>query len=845
MQDLLSQFTGILQPIEMTIDAILPVGRNGFALDKNNKLVGFKATLLGVHQRDLDSLLKVLSTHIYLRRLVLFLDHPGLEFPSSILKLKSLRFLWIGGKCRSIPPEIARMNITLYSGTEDLQYSSLGLTRKFLSENWIEKRASTMHTPAFNNFPGTVDNLGFDPGSPEHRQEAFLRFLIDDSSEFRSTSAAVEGAYILTQSESPPVEIIEKGADALRLYYAGFGTDAGLPLNEVKVIFVGDGGAGKTSLVRRLVGDDFRVDEQQTHGINIKQWAINQESEQIRVNLWDFGGQEIMHSTHQFFLSKRSVYVVLLDGRKEEDAEYWLQHVKVFGGDSPVLVAINKIDENPSFDVNRRFLTEKYGNIVGYYRLSCKNGGGLKEFQAAIEDSVRNAPMNKTRWPRSWFDVKQKLEIFAADRPYISLNGYTELCDQEGISSSDSQDVLVDFLHDLGVVVHFKDINLLDTHVLNPRWVTEGVYRIINSKILAAKKGLLNLSDLSEILAINNSNSFSYPKDKYSYLVELMLKFELCYRIDDNKLLIPDLLDRQEPDYYFEQDANPIRFILEYDYLPKSIIARFIVRFNKDIYNNMSWRTGTILRRTSNATAIVKADDAAKRIYIEVLGTAGRDFFTCVWQVFTEIHASFEALSVRELVPLPDAPQVTVDYRELLGHERSGRAEIFVGRLQRPYDVRELLNGLLDENRRRRGSVSIFSNRRGNALFERGVGMGGDIELIARPQPWEKVVAYSASGIVLATVVFLLIRNQPISDPNLVVFTRVLLSFCTAGIGAAIPGFLHIAISTKGAVIRAAGALALFVLTYLLTPTVLPVQLRTEQSQSSTHSVSKNVGQTR
>jgi hypothetical protein len=45
-----------------------------------------------------------------------------------------------------------------------------------------------------------------------------------------------------------------------------------------------------------------------------------------------------MHATHQFFLSKRSLYILVLDGRKEEDAEYWLKHIESFGGDSPVLM---------------------------------------------------------------------------------------------------------------------------------------------------------------------------------------------------------------------------------------------------------------------------------------------------------------------------------------------------------------------------------------------------------------------------------------------------------------------------------------------------------------------------
>jgi GTPase SAR1 family protein len=86
--------------------------------------------------------------------------------------------------------------------------------------------------------------------------------------------------------------------------------------------------------------------------------------EDILVHFWDFGGQEIMHATHQFFLSKRSLYILVLDGRRDEKTEYWLKHIESFGGDSPILVVLNKIDENPSFEVNRRFLQVRHVNVM-------------------------------------------------------------------------------------------------------------------------------------------------------------------------------------------------------------------------------------------------------------------------------------------------------------------------------------------------------------------------------------------------------------------------------------------------------------------------------------------------
>ena len=88
---------------------------------------------------------------------------------------------------------------------------------------------------------------------------------------------------------------------------------------------------------------------------------------------------------HQFFLSKRSVYVLVLDGRRDERPEYWLQHIETFGGDSPVLVVLNKYDANPSFDINRPFLQKKYPGIIGFYRTSCSTDYGLDEFKERCE----------------------------------------------------------------------------------------------------------------------------------------------------------------------------------------------------------------------------------------------------------------------------------------------------------------------------------------------------------------------------------------------------------------------------------------------------------------------------
>jgi hypothetical protein len=78
--------------------------------------------------------------------------------------------------------------------------------------------------------------------------------------------------------------------------------------------------------------------------------------------------------------------------------------------------------------------------------------------------------------------------------------------------------------------------------------------------------------------------------------------------------------------------------------------------------------------------------------------------------------------------------------------------------------------------------------------------------------------------VIVGLAVFLLIRNQPIADPKLFFVLRVVLSLSAATLGASIPGFLNLRWSGGGLVVRAGGALALFVLTFFYTPDLVKDQ---------------------
>jgi small GTP-binding protein len=489
--------------------------------------------------------------------------------------------------------------------------------------------------------------------------------------------------------EIPPLEVVKKGRAKVATYFQSF-RGSKRSIDEVKVMLIGDGGSGKTSLVNRLLGRNYDPNEKQTHGINIDDYAVSFANRRLTVHVWDFGGQEIMHATHQFFLSKRSVYVLVLDGRREEKTEYWLKHVEAFGGDSPVIIVINKIDENRSFDVNRRFLTEKYRNIRGIQRVSCATPEGIAQFERLLSATLARLDHARTVWPASWFSVKERIELLRDD--FISSSMYRAICEECGVNEASEQEALIEFLHDLGIALRFSDLPLRDTNVINPRWLTQGVYKIVNSEQLASSGGILDTSKIGSILPRK-----VYPLEKHHFMIEIMKKFELCYQLDSLHVLLPALLPIDEPSISIANEPS-IRFVIEYDFLPKSVLPRLIVRMHQDIDDNLQWRSGVVLRNGSlGARAVIRQDEAERKIVIVVYGELRREYLGIVAHAFREINESFEKINAVEKVPMPDRSEVTVTYKHLLRLQAKGIRTYIPDGTDREYDVQELLGNVTPE----------------------------------------------------------------------------------------------------------------------------------------------------
>ena len=150
---------------------------------------------------------------------------------------------------------------------------------------------------------------------------------------------------------SVPKEIQEHGLKAVADYLTEL-EKGSENLNEARIIILGEKGAGKTCLARRLIDLEAPMTKsaESTLGVVTTTWKIGEGNNAVNAHIWDFAGHVVTHAAHRCFLSERCMYVIVYDGRTERRnlLEYWLDHIKNYGGNAPVRILVNKFDDiNP------------------------------------------------------------------------------------------------------------------------------------------------------------------------------------------------------------------------------------------------------------------------------------------------------------------------------------------------------------------------------------------------------------------------------------------------------------------------------------------------------------------
>jgi GTPase SAR1 family protein len=458
--------------------------------------------------------------------------------------------------------------------------------------------------------------------------------------------------------ESPPPEVVKGGVEAIKNYWRQR-QEAGIDyLCEAKLLIIGEAGAGKTSLAKKIQDRTYelRPAETSTEGIEIAHWKfpaairVKQDDREkllqrdFQVHIWDFGGQEVYHATHQFFLTRRSVYALVADDRKEDtDFNYWLQVVELLGAGSPLVIVQNEKQDRRR-DIDLGSLRARFANLKDAYRINLADNRGLDELVKALERELESLRHIGVALPATWKRVREALE--KDPRNYIGVEEYLALCQQHGFTRREDKLQLSGYLHDLGICLHFQDDPVLKQSViLKPRWGTDAVYRVLDDPVVREHRGRFGLEDLARIWAENQYAAMRHE------LLRLMMRFQLCYELPAGEAYIaPQLLSPSQPSYSWDEIGNlVVRY--EYEFMPKGLITRFIVALNHLIADQgLVWKNGVILERQDTRAEVVE-DYPRRRISVRVVGTDSRGLLAIVDDQLERIHRSFSRLKYDRLLP--------------------------------------------------------------------------------------------------------------------------------------------------------------------------------------------------
>lgn len=429
-----------------------------------------------------------------------------------------------------------------------------------------------------------------------------------------------------------------------------------IPVYEAKVILVGNGRVGKTCLVKRLVENTFDAEEPSTHAIQLREWELSELAtelgvQKVKVNLWDFGGQDIYHATHRLFLNTKALFILVWDkqtqvvsqqtetlptGRaityQNHSFNYWLSHIKALSSNSPVLVVQSKKGQDgeiiPCISADEK---EQY-NIWRTHSIESswsKVKGGFHSLQASLEEVIAEQVQNNcTEIPLQWFSIREQIaEQQQQGNTQMALEEFKTICQQKGLDES-STHTLLHYLHNTGVFFYKQGL-FNSLIVINQKWAIDAVYTLFDRKGYFTRihnKGEFTGTDLQEAWS-------NYGQEEQELFISFMKECAICFEVDENenaeqntpfgkrRFIAPQLLPETKPtlvDFVFDGN-NEVYYNYQHRFLHAAVLQRFMVRVGFLVSLNEMWREGMLIR-TEEGTALIQTFSDRHQLLIRIKG---------------------------------------------------------------------------------------------------------------------------------------------------------------------------------------------------------------------------------
>jgi C-terminal of Roc, COR, domain/Ras of Complex, Roc, domain of DAPkinase/Leucine rich repeat len=336
-----------------------------------------------------------------------------------------------------------------------------------------------------------------------------------------------------------------EGLDALRHYLLAR-TDGEIILNEAKLILVGEGGVGKSSLLGALRGDPWQDGRVTTHGVEIKPVALThpETNTTITLNAWDFGGQPLYRPTHQLFFTAPAVYLVVWDprrGPKQSAVDEWIKIVKHRACDETkpeehprvLVVATCGGPKERRDHIDEHALRMQFGELIrDFFHIDSHTEYRLNELKAAIVQTAGGLAHVGRSVPASWKRVLDALRERSTTDPYITYAQFEQLCEQQKVGPELAA-TYATILNELGYLIHYSgDPALKDTVILKADWLSKAISFVLEDEKVKAQNGLVDHERLGELWNDPGRDAAErYPPEIHPIFLRLMERFDLSYPV--------------------------------------------------------------------------------------------------------------------------------------------------------------------------------------------------------------------------------------------------------------------------------------------------------------------------
>jgi len=621
--------------------------------------------------------------------------------PPEIGQLTHLETLSLGGnRLTALPPEIGQLTSLQRLSLDRSQLTALppeiGQLTRLQSLSLVGSQLTAL-PPEIGQLTRLQSlSLGANPLSGLPRELANL----------------LRGGLVLQLGSSsalePIRELLERGPDALAAYLSSL--EDAIPQYEAKVLLLGEGNVGKTSLIAALRNDPFVEGRATTHGIEIKALPLRHPRLDVdmTVRAWDFGGQEVYRITHQFFFSPGALYLVVWmprEGQEQNQVEGWLRRIRLrVNQDARALVVATHCSDERHPDLDYPQLKQTFPELLaGELEVDSRTGLRIPELRQAIAKEVVGLPQMGQRISPRWIAVRDEIAARAEAEPQIAYEQFDDMCQRHHVEG-DEVAALAKLLHILGRIIYYgDDEGLRDFVVLNPEWLTKAISYVLEDELTRQADGVLKHSRLKEIWQ-DRPDGQAYPARHHRYFLRLMEKFDVSYRLeeDEYRSLVAQLVPHYRPRLPWDFGttlAGGIRRLALVCRLSEPVpglMAWLTVRHHRASIGR-HWRNGVFLRHpiAAYASQALLELRTADQLAVEVRAPSPDYFFNLIRGSIEDLMTRrWPGLGYELLIPCPTSrcPSL-IPMKGLQGYRQAGDTYYRCMDCMVRHDVSALLTG--------------------------------------------------------------------------------------------------------------------------------------------------------